>query len=181
MLKKAWEMFRKSAGELRKTRTIVLVGLFAALQIVVKMFALQPLPWLRVTFGFVFLAASGMLFGPVVAGMQGAVADVIGFLLRPTGAFSPGLTVSALLTGMLFGCFFYRARVGWARALLAKATVSVLISIGLNTLWLSMMYGKAFLALLPERALTSLALLPIEVPLLVLTYQLLQRLQKRSA
>ncbi len=176
-----FKLFRASAQELRKTRTLVLTGLFAALEIVLGALELTLAPWLRIRFGFVFLAASGMLFGPVVAGMQGVVVDVTGYLLHPDGPFFPGYTLSALLGGILYGCCFYRLRMSWPRALAAKALVNVLLNIGLGTLWASMLYGKGYLALLATRAPKNLILLIVEVPLLVVMGTLVRRIENRRS
>jgi ECF transporter S component (folate family) len=176
-----WGKFQESAGELRRPRTLALAGLFAALQIVTSTVAEIPItPWLRVRFDFVFLAASGMLFGPVTAAMQGVAADLIGFLLRPaSGPFFPGYTLSALLGGAIYGVFFYRTRVSWPRALLTKVLVNLVVNLGLNTLWSVMLYHRGFWAMIPDRALKNTVLLAVEVPLLVLTDRLLRRLRAR--
>ena len=172
-------LFRDSALELRKPYTLVLTALLTALQIVTMLFSLDVLPTLRISFAFVFQAAAGMLFGPVVAAMQCVAADLIRSFMFPVGAFFPGYTLTALLTGVVYGCFFYRARVTWPRALCAKGLVNVVLHIGLNTFWMSLMLNQGIWAILPERVLKNLGLLAIEVPLLVITYTILLRIPRR--
>jgi len=172
-------LFRDSARELHQLRVLVLTALLTALQIVAMSFSVDVLPTLRVSFAFVFQAAAGMLFGPVVAAMQCVAADLIKSLLLPTGAFFPGYTLTALLTGVVYGCFFYRARVTWPRALCAKGLVNVLLHIGLNTLWMAMTLNQGVWAILPDRVLKNLGLLAIEVPMLVATHTILRRIPRR--
>ena len=47
------------------------------------------------------------------------------------------------------------------RIFIAEFFVSLLCYILLGTLWLNVLYGKAFLAILPMRALKNIILLPI--------------------
>ena len=175
----AFSMFRDSARELQQLRSLVLTALLTALQIVTMSFSLDVLPTLRISFAFVFQAATGMLFGPVVAAMQCVAADLLKSFMLPTAPFFPGYTLTALLTGVVYGCFFYRARVTWPRALCAKGLVNVALHIGLNTLWMSLTLNQGIWAILPERVLKNLGLLVIEVPLLVATYTILQRIPRR--
>ena len=177
----AFSIFRDSARELHQLRSLVLTALLTALQVVMMSFSLDVLPTLRISFAFVFQAATGMLFGPVVAAMQCVAADLLKSFLFPTGgAFFPGFTLTALLTGVVYGCFFYRKRVTWLRAMCTKGLVNVALHIGLNTLWLSILMSQGIWALLPERVGKNLGLLVIEVPLLVAVYALLQRIPRRA-
>lgn len=47
------------------------------------------------------------------------------------------------------------------KVLFAMTLTYILVSIGLNTLWLSILMGKAFMAILPSRAITGLVVVPI--------------------
>ena len=47
------------------------------------------------------------------------------------------------------------------RIFIAEFFVSLFCNILLGTLWLNVLYGKAFLAILPMRALKNIILLPI--------------------
>ena len=44
-----------------------------------------------------------MLFGPGVGGAVGALSDILGYAVRPTGPYFPGFTVTAALSGVIFG------------------------------------------------------------------------------
>ncbi len=173
-------IFAESLRELRRLRSVVLAGLLLALQIVVDLtIGIYITPEMKIAFGFVFLAVSGALFGPSVAALQGAVADLYVALFFPKGAYFPGYTFSAALGGMLYGLFFYKRGINWRRALCAKGLVNLVINIGLNTLWLSLTGGKAMAVLLPARILKNAVLLPIEVLVLVLIGRALRSLPAR--
>ena len=108
-----------------------------------------------------------ILYGPLWAGVGYAIADVIGAMLFPTGAYFPGFTLSAFLTGVIFGLVLYRKEVTWARAFVASALVCILINLLLNTYWLTFFLGKAFTVLLASRAVKELVAIPVMMLLIV--------------
>lgn len=91
------------------TGVLVKAALLTAVSIVLTRFfsvmlPLGGLPALRVGLGSIPLILSGILFGPLVGGMVGALSDVIGYAINPAGgAFFPGFTLTAALYGILSG------------------------------------------------------------------------------
>ena len=76
--------------------------------------------------------------------------------------------ISGVVNGFLYGFCLYRRE---GRGLMAgipvsKLLVNVLVNIGLNTLWLHLLYGTPYLVLLPPRVLKNALLYPVEVALL---------------
>lgn len=63
------------------------------------------------------------------------------------------------------------------RVILANLLVTVLVNLGLNTYWLTILYGDGFFALLPARILKQIIMLPIEV---VLFYTVAKTLAKTN-
>lgn len=47
------------------------------------------------------------MFGPVMGFVCGGLGDLIQFVIKPTGAYFPGWTISAALAGFIYGLFFY--------------------------------------------------------------------------
>jgi ECF transporter S component (folate family) len=153
-----------------------MMALLMALQIVLGMFDILILPSIRLSFGFLAVAATGMLYGPVAAGLQAALGDILVALFFPKGAFFPGLTLSALLGGVIYGLVLYKKPWTWLQLLLAKGSVNLFINILLNTYWLSILQGAAMGVLFWPRVVKNLVLLPLEVALLFALSRLLQRL-----
>src|SRR5690554_5360165 len=59
---------------------------------------------LRLSFGEIPIILAGMLFGPGAGALTGLAADLIGYLINSHGgAFFPGFTLSAVLTGLIPG------------------------------------------------------------------------------
>lgn len=159
--------FTLSLMELKKPATLTSVSLLVALGVIMGLGTIIPSEFLKIGLNYLITGSIGFLFGPV-AGMLGAVAiDLIGFVARPTGTYFFGFTFNALVTGFIYGWVLYRRPVTLWRVALAKGLVSLIVNILLSTLWLSMLYGKAFFVLLPLRAGKNLLALPFEVLLLL--------------
>lgn len=90
------------------------------------------------------------------------------YVVKPTGAFFPGFTLNAMLGGVLYGTILYRKPLTFRRALWADLVVALICNIFLNTLWLSMMSGKAMMVLLPMRVLKNLIKWPVDAALFYL-------------
>ena len=156
----------RSFQELKKLRTITGMALLLAISVIIDQFSLQLSPSLKVGFGFIVTGLSGMLYGPVCAGLMGGVGDIVRFIIKPTGTFFFGFTLNAILGGILYGLFFYKNKVTVMRCIFSKALSNVVINILLNTLWLSILLGKGFFGMIGPRILKNLIALPIEVFLL---------------
>lgn len=137
------------------TYQLVVMSFLIALEIILTRFLSINLPIVRIGFGFLPVALSGILFGPLWAGFGYVVGDILGMLIFPSGAYFPGFTLSAFLTGILYGLFFYNKEITFKRSFAASLTVLTLITVCLNTLWLSIMLGKGVYALLPPRLIEA--------------------------
>ena len=104
----------------------------------------------------------------------------IGFSgLPPEGAFFPGFTVSAILGGVIYGALLYKKKLQIGRVFAAQLLVKVFVNILLNTLWLNMLYGKAFLAILPGRLVSNAVMLPIDTAIMFFMLQAVDRTIRR--
>ncbi len=167
-----------------KPQVLTAMAMLIALQVVSRFLTINLFPWLRISFGFLPIAVAGMLFGPVYAALGGGLGDVIGFLLFPSGTYFPGFTITAMAEGLIYGFILFGvykelrfgSRAGWLRVLLCELAITVLCYLALNTLWLSILQGKAFLAIFPVRFLKNIAQLPVNVYLIMQVGTLLKRL-----
>ncbi|MBR3293056.1 MAG: folate family ECF transporter S component [Oscillospiraceae bacterium] len=100
-------------------------------------------PLMKIGLGFTAVALSAMLYGPLWAMLTAALGDLVGALLFPTGAYFPGFTVTAALTGLIFGLFLYRRERAWLRAFLAALTNSFFITLILNSLMIAVFFRSS--------------------------------------
>lgn len=162
--------FILSAKEFRKLRTLVACAMLLALGVALDYFgSFYVTTTLKISSVFLVIASAGLLFGPVPAMACGGVLDVVMWLIKPAGVFFPGYTLSAVLGGAIYGLCLYRreGKILFFMAPLSKLLVNVFVNMVLNTYWLYLFTGKAYLVLLPARALKNIALWPIESVLLI--------------
>ncbi len=142
-------------------RTITLLGMFAAISVVLGAMTIVIGDYIKIGFSSISNQFVYYLFGPVVGAFFGGALDILKYLIRPTGAFFPGWTLGAMVAGVIYGCFFYKRPLKLWRIFLAEFTVSLVCNILLGTLWLTIMYEKGFLALLPMRLFKNLIMWPV--------------------
>jgi len=145
---------------------MVVMALLIALEIILTRFLSIETPTLRIGFGFLPVAIMAILYGPWWTGAAGIVGDLVGMTLMPKAAFFPGFTLTAFLTGVIFGFILYKKPVTWKRTMLAALAVNIICSLFLDTIWLSMMYGDSFLVLLPARLVKVIIMIPLETILI---------------
>ncbi len=161
-------LVQNSAKELRRLSSLTSTSMLLALNLVLHQFlTLFISSMLRITFGFLTVGATGMLFGPVMAGVSCAIGDVLKYFIRNDGGtFFPGFTLVQFVAGFLYGLFLYKKPVSLGRVFLCKLVVMAVVSLWLDPLLLTVLYGKAFWATLPARLLKCAIMLPIETAML---------------
>lgn len=165
-----------SLREFRSPRTVAFCGVMCALAAALGSFAtINVGPYLKVGVSGLPNRIVDFLFGPAVGAFFSGALEVIKFLLRPDGVYFPGFTLSAVLGGVIYGFAFYKRPVTLPRCFCAHALVKTFVNIGLNTLWLSILYNRAAWALLPARIVGNLVSLPVDT---VITYVLLRAVER---
>ena len=122
-------------------RQLTVSALLIALDVVFSRVLAINTPLMKIGLGFAAVALSAMLYGPLWAALTAALGDLIGALLFPTGAYFPGFTVTAALTGLIFGLFLYRREKSWLRAFLAALCNCLLVTFLLNTLMIAVFFA----------------------------------------
>lgn len=112
-MKSFFDLFKESYKEITGRGTtvnilnITVTGLLIALSMAIESLYI-PVPFGKLNFAFIAIAAIGMLFGPTVAFFAGAMCDVLGFLMRPDGGFLPIYILIAMFQGLIYGLVLYR-------------------------------------------------------------------------
>jgi len=120
-----------------KTKELTALSLLIALNVVMaELLKIKIIPnVMELSFGFIPIAVTGMLFGPVGAIVVAVIADILGALIFAGGNFYFGYTLTALCTGLFYGVLLYKKPLPLWKMLLAQALVSLVCYAGLNTLW----------------------------------------------
>ena len=86
----------------------------------------------------------------------------------PTGAFFFGYTLNAMLGGVFYGLFLYKAKATLPRVVSAKLLINIVVNGLLGTLWYSMLYGEGFNAIFGVRMLANIGKVPVESTVLLI-------------
>jgi ECF transporter S component (folate family) len=157
---------------MKKTRILVFLSLLVAMDVLLT-HIIPVIQWdvIRISFGFVPESFSSMLFGPWIGGLGAILGDLLGMVIAPKGPYFPGFTLSALLTGIIFGLFLYKKPKTILGITMAVLCITLFVDLGLNTYWLTIMYGKGYFALLPGRIIRSAFMLPVQIVVISLMWR----------
>ena len=132
-------------------RDLVLLGIIVAMKIILSRFTVGT-TIVHVSLGFIGSAMLGYLFGPVWGSIGGGISDLVSSaLFGNQGGFFLGFTLSAMIGPFIYGLVFYQKPVKIWRIILATLLVTVVVNIGLNTLWVHLLYGMDFRVVLIQR------------------------------
>lgn len=135
------EVFISSAKNFKSVRNLVTIGILLSF---VMVFKFIPIPSgfgsLGITFGYLFLAIACMIYGPVPALAIGATSDLVGFVLKPSGPFFFGYTLTAMLACFIYALCFYKTHITFTRVLIARVFVNIFLNGFLGALWEKIMY-----------------------------------------
>lgn len=142
--------------------------LLAADVLLTRVFAFNT-PLMKIGLGFAAIALCAMLYGPAWAALVSALGDLIGSLAFPTGAYFPGFTLTAAVTGLIFGLCLYKRERSWIHAVLAAALNCLIVSFLANSAMISFITGNSYAAMLATRAVQLAVMLPVQAAVLLLT------------
>ena len=161
------------------TKLFVIIGMLAAVHIVLSRF-LSINAWnLKIGFAFVPVFLAAWLYGPVPAALVGGLGDFLGAILFPIGPYFPGFTVSCALTGIVFGLLLHKKQSA-PRIAAAVCLNQLGISLCVTTLWISILYSSPYLPLLATRVLQCAVLIPVEFLVIGAFAQTLMRIGRRG-
>jgi ECF transporter S component (folate family) len=154
-----------------KIRNILFVSLFISLEVILTRFLSVENTFVRISFEFIPIAISAILFGPVTAGIAAAIADVLGMMIFPKGAYFPGFTLSAFISGFLYGVILYKKQITFARTCAAALINILVVSLVLNTVWLTYLTDNGAYAVLIARLVKCAVFLPVQTIMIYFTWK----------
>lgn len=105
-------------------RMMTICGFLIALNIILSSFIAIPG---IISFGGFPIIFGGIVFGPVIGGLVGAVGDIVSFIVRPTGPFMPHFVLTSALTGIIPGLIVKLLRNNLSKSKLWKIFIAILI------------------------------------------------------
>ena len=157
---------------MKKTRILVFLALLVAMDVLlIHIVPVIQVDIIRISFGFVPQSFTSMLLGSFLGGIGAVLGDIIGMIVAPKGPYFAGFTLSALLTGVIYGLFLFRRPKTLLRITLAVLCITLFVDIGLNTYWLTFILGKGYMVMLPARIVKSAAMLPVQISVIYLLWR----------
>ncbi|MBP3851924.1 MAG: folate family ECF transporter S component [Erysipelotrichaceae bacterium] len=162
----------------KNVKMLTTTALLVALATICGFFKIPINQVVEIRFAFLPIACAGALYGPVVGAVVGALSDILGFIVRPTGPFFPGFTLNAAIQGILFGFFLYKKEPTLMRCTLANFIQTLIVTLLLTPLWLTVLYTMDFKVVLASRMIKTLIMFPIETAMLYGLIKVLFRIEK---
>lgn len=145
------------------TRKLCIAALLTAAAIVLSRLVPVINLWsTKIDFSFAAVMLAACILGPVGGLVVGGLADLIGAILFPIGAYFPGFTVTAAITGLVFGLLLYK-KCNLVRIIIAVVSTQLVCGLLLNTWFISILYTKAFAALLVTRLVQFAVMSAVEI------------------
>ena len=152
-----------------KIKKIVLSAMLLALLIILSRFVSIKTEILVISLSFIPIMMSAIWLGYKYSMLIALLGDFIGAVLFPFGPYFPGFTLSAAISGAIYGLFLHNKgnqledKKLIIRLLLSSILVLLVINIFLTSFWIHILYGKAYVAVMTSRIVTQFVMLPIQV------------------
>lgn len=165
-----------------KNKKIILTAIFLATNIILSRFLSIKTPILKISFAFIPTMLCAIWLGAKWTILLNVLGDIIGATLFPTGAYFVGYTISTAISGLIYGLILYKKEIDsytdkqfLIRLIISVILVTCISNIGLNTIWVSITTGKAFVVLLGTRIIKEVIMLPIQIIVILFIEKMLRK------
>ena len=149
--------------------------MLTAIGVILSLFKIPINEFIEIRFTTIPISIAGYMLGPVVSAIVGILVDILGFIVRPTGPYFFGYTLSNAIGGLIFGLILYKKKITLLRVFIAEALYTLIVCIILNSLWASMLYySDGYIAVILMRLPKELIMLPI---MTVILYSVMRSLK----
>ena len=161
-------------AQLKNVRMLTLAGIITAASIVLESFPIYLLGTsLKIYFSFLVISLGCYVYGPAVGILVGFANDTLGFLISSFGEpYFPGYLITAMLSGLIYGTLLYRQRITVLRLVVVRLVINYGSNVLLGSVWKAMLYGKGYYYYFTTGLVKNTTMLPNEVLLMVLMFQL---------
>lgn len=152
-----------------KIKKIVLSAMLLAILIILSRFVSIKTEILVISLSFIPIMMSAIWLGYKYSMLIAMLGDLIGAILFPFGPYFPGFTLSATISGAIYGIFLHNKgkQLENKKLIIRLIFSSILVLLGVNifitSFWINILYGKAYVAIMASRIITQVVMLPIQV------------------
>ena len=164
---------------IKSIKALATIAMMIALEVVLSRFLSIPIgDSLKFGFNFVPVCVAAYLYGPLASVLVAGLGDFIGALLMPTNTFFYGFTVTAVLTGLVFGLFLNR-KYNFLRILFSVLIVQIALTIFLDALWFNIYYGTLYTVMLVTRSIKAGVMIAVQCITLSLIMPIMDRIRRQ--
>ena len=149
--------------------TLTCLALLTAMQIILARYLVIPVSEsLRFSMSFIPVVIAARRFGIMGGVSVYALGDFLGAIIFPAGgAYFPGFTVTAAVSGLIYGLFLSK-KGGPVRIVLSVLLSQLICTLLMNSYWLSTLMGSEFSAIFISRIPQALIMSVLQIVFMVL-------------
>ena len=164
------------------TKKVVVMGLMIALAIILSTFDIWITPSFKL-FSIIYLPSAivSILYGPIAGLLFGFASDFATYLIKPVGPYFFGYAISAMVANFIYGTIIYNRPITIARVAISRILVVFVVTLGLNAIWMNMMYGQtAGEFYTGTRLIRNLIQFPLDVALITFISKLAVKIENKT-
>ena len=147
---------------------LVVLALLTALDVIMGRFLSINSTFFKLDTSFIPMVIAAYFYGPIGAMAVAGLGDFIGALLFPFGPYMPHFTISAAITGIIFGLAL-KGKPNLIKVILAVVPSQIICSLMLNSLFLELLYGNVIFWI---RFVQTLLATPVQI---IVTYLVIKK------
>ncbi len=155
---------------------LVVIALLIALNIVLSRFVSIKALNFKISLTFITIVVAAYLYGYFGSIIVAFFGDLVGSLLFPIGPYNPLLSLSAVLSAIVYA-YFFRREMNKKNIVCACFINRFVVSMIINTIIISIMYNLSFEATLITRFYQAIIMFIVEVLVLFVTSKYIERLK----
>ncbi len=159
----------------KNIKKLVTIALLISLNVVLsRLVSIKALNF-KISLTFITIVIAAYLysyFGAIIVAFFG---DLLGSLLFPIGPYNPLLSITAILSAIVYA-FFFKKEFNKKKIIYACFVNRFIVSMLINTIIISLMYDLSFKATLLTRFYQAVVMFIIEVLLLLIGAKYIKRL-----
>lgn len=161
------------------TKMLATLSILVAMEVIIARFGtLRPTESIKISLDFIPIVIAAILYGPAPAVIMSILADILGAFLFPVGPFFPGFTVTAALTGLIYGLLLHKDQ-SMPRVVFAVVLQQLVCSLLVNTFWLHVLYGLPYLPTMVTRLVQCGVVTAMQIAMIPIISKTIKSVRKR--
>lgn len=143
-------------------RRLVIIGLLIGLNVILSRLMSISNQSFKIGLSFITIVIVAYLYGTFYSCIAAGISDLLGSLLFPIGAYNPLFTLTAMLSGLVYGLFLHK-ELETKNIIFAVLINKFIVSLLINTFFISTIFKASFKALLITRLYSNIIMTIIEI------------------